>query len=328
MTNTLRIHFITLTNIHASEHIYMAELREALLKYDIVEVDDWRDADVIHLFEVNFYSRAAFTEFEYLRLHRVLKSDIPVVVSTDDLFFIDERELTAHPWLYPLNRRTQCWLFDKCDVIMAVSENVKENLVHHVDNNKIHIVRHGVSDIYRVDHSSTTDDPFVLHVSLASSRKNPDAILNAARRLDIPFKIAGSGWDKLVSKEPEVKNVEALGYVPEDELIELYKRAAIFYFPTLHEGFGLPVLEAMAAGCAVVTSNTYAVPEVTGDAAILLDPNAVDRHVEAINYLAESPNERLDLATQAIDRSQQFSWEKTASEAIEVYRSVLEEGSS
>jgi hypothetical protein len=97
MTNTLRIHFIALTDIRASEHIYMAKLREALLNYDIVEVDDWRDADVIHLFEVNFYSRAAFAEFEYLRLYRILKSDIPVVVSTDDLFFIDERELTAHP---------------------------------------------------------------------------------------------------------------------------------------------------------------------------------------------------------------------------------------
>jgi len=328
MTNTLRIHFIALTDIRASEHIYMAKLREALLNYDIVEVDDWRDADVIHLFEVNFYSRAAFAEFEYLRLYRILKSDIPVVVSTDDLFFIDERELTAHPWLYPVNHHTQCWLFDECDVVMAVSESVRQNLTPEINTDKIHVVHHGVSDIYRVDHPSTTDDPFVLHVSLASSRKNPDAILNTARQLDIPFKIAGNGWDKLMSKEPETENVEILGYVSEDELIELYKRAPIFYFPTLHEGFGLPVLEAMAAGCAVVTSDVYAIPEVTGDAAMVLNPTAVNKHVEVIKHLLESTDERQNLAAEAIERSQQFSWKKTARETTEVYRSVLDEEKS
>jgi glycosyltransferase involved in cell wall biosynthesis len=207
---------------------------------------------------------------------------------------------------------------------MAVSESVRQNLTPEINTDKIHVVHHGVSDIYRVDHPSTTDDPFVLHVSLASSRKNPDAILNTARQLDIPFKIAGNGWDKLMSKEPETENVEILGYVSEDELIELYKRAPIFYFPTLHEGFGLPVLEAMAAGCAVVTSDVYAIPEVTGDAAMVLNPTAVNKHVEVIKHLLESTDERQNLAAEAIERSQQFFWKKTARETTEVYRSVLD----
>ena len=324
----VHIDFQTLTDTPASEHIYLEALQDALLDRGVTAASDWRDADIMHLFEVNFYTTAALRAFRYLTLIRMLRTDTPVVVSTDDLYFAGDPELTAQPRLYPLNHRTQSWLFDKADAIIAISESVRENLTDHVDPAKVHVVHHGVDDRYRVNGPFESTDSFVLHVSLASNRKNPEAVVEVARRLDDRFVIAGSGWEGYFRDVGETDNVELLGYVPETDLIDLYHRAAVFYFPTLHEGFGLPVLEAMAAGCAVVTSDVYAVPEVTGDSAILHGPNDVDRHVEAIEQLLNDHDQRYELAVQAIDRSKQFSWKKTARETIEVYRSVLDEEKS
>ena len=324
----VHIDFQTLTDTPASEHIYLEALRDALLDRDVTAASDWRDADIAHLFEVNFYTTAALRAFRHLTLVRMLRTDTPVVVSTDDLYFAGDPELTARPRLYPLNHRTQSWLFDKADAIIAISESVRENLTDHVDPAKVHVVHHGVDDRYHVNGPLESTDSFVLHVSLASKRKNPEAVVEVARRLDDRFVIAGSGWEGYFRDVGETDNVDLLGYVPETDLLDLYQNAAVFYFPTLHEGFGLPVLEAMAAGCAVVTSDVYAVPEVTGDAAILHGPNDVDRHVEAIDQLLNDHGQRYELAIQAIDRSQQFSWKKTARETTEVYRSVLDEEKS
>ena len=324
----VHIDFHTLTDTPASEHIYLEALRDGLLDRDVTVASDWRDADIVHLFEVNFYTAAALRAFQHLTLIRMLRTDTPVVVSTDDLYFAGDPELTARPRLYPLNHRTQSWLFDRADAIIAISESVRENLTDHVDPAKVHVVHHGVDDRYRVNGPLESTDSFVLHVSLASRRKNPEAVVEVARRLDDRFVIAGSGWEGYFRDVGETDNVELLGYVPETDLLDLYQNAAVFYFPTLHEGFGLPVLEAMAAGCAVVTSDVYAVPEITGDAAILHGPNDVDRHVEAIDQLLNDHGQRYELAIQAIDRSQQFSWKKTARETTEVYRSVLNEQKS
>jgi glycosyltransferase involved in cell wall biosynthesis len=321
MTDPLHVHFFTLTDTNASEHIYMSSLRDALTDCDIVAVDDWREADVVHLFEVNFYSRAALSELEYLTLFRILRSDTPVVVSTDDLFFLDRPELTARPGLYPLNHRTQKWLFDSCDRIIAISESVEIALAKEFPGSKIDVVRHGVDARYHADEpSSQNKDPFVLHVSLAAKRKNPAAIAEVAKRLDHRFVIAGSGWDEHIPDQTE--NVDIKGYVPEEELVDLYKRAAVFYFPTLHEGFGLPILEAMAAGCAVVASDVYSVPEVAGDTAILCDPHDTDAHVEAIERLLEDGNERRALSTRALERAGEFSWEKAAKATMSIYREL------
>lgn len=317
--------FHTLTDTPASEHIYLDALRDALLDREVTEASDWQVADLVHLFEVNLFTTAALRAFRYLTLVRMLRSDIPVVVSTDDLYFSENSELTARPGLYPLNHRTQRWLFNNVDAIIAISESVRDNLSPHVDPAKVHVVHHGVDDRYRITDPKEVTDPFVLHVSLASERKNPEAVVEAARRLESRFVIAGSGWESYLRNVEGTDNVELLGYVPEADLIDLYRDAAVFYFPTLHEGFGLPVLEAMAAGCAVVTSDVYAVPEVVGDAAILHDPNDVDSHAEAIKQLLDNPDGRYELAARAIDRSQQFTWANAARETLEVYRSVLDE---
>lgn len=325
MINTpIKVYFFTLTDTHASEHIYLSSLQEALTDQNTISVDDWRDADVVHLFEVNLYTKDTISAARFPTLLRILYSDTPIVVSTDDLYFIDKPGLTGQPLLYSLNHHTQRLLFKYVDAIIAISESVQASLSNSISPSKIHIVKHGVDVMY---HSETTmsEEPFVLHVSLASKRKNPDAIRQVAKRLDTRFVIAGSGWDDIIPDTQRTANVELTGYVSEDELIDLYKAASIFYFPTLHEGFGLPILEAMAAGCAVVTSDIYSVPEVTDNAAVLCDPLDVDAHVETIRNLLNDETERRKLSIEARDRAAQFTWEKAAKRTEDVYRTVLRE---
>ena len=324
MSEPFRVHLFTLTpRSEASEHVYAGNLRTALMDRDVEFVNDWRAADVVHCFEVNFYTGNVLTAFNYPTLVRILYSETPVVVSTDDLYFTGDPTLTIHPHLYSLNQYTQCLLFAHVEGIVAISDSVRENLLPHVDPSILHVVRHGVDDRYRVK-SVETREQFVLHVSLVSPRKNPKAVVETARRLDVPVKIAGSGWDEHVPDTPAFDNVETLGYVPENELIDLYRRAAVFYFPSLHEGFGLPILEAMAAGCAVVTSDVYAIPEVTGEAAVLCNPHDVDAHVENITELSDGEDQRQALASRAIRRAAEFTWEKTATETEHVYREILD----
>jgi len=320
MSDPLRVNFFTLTPGGGSEHIYLAALRDVLTDREVTPVDDWRDADVVHLFEVNALTGDTIRAFEFPTLLRILRSDTPLVISTDDLYFSGDPDLTVHPRLYPLNHRLQRLLFERADAIIAISESVRDRLTQHITNTPIHVVHHGVDGAYRDDYTDP-DEPFVLHVSLAAPRKNPGAVVEVAHRLDHRMVVAGSGWDDLLPDDAE--SVVRPGFVPEDELVDLYHRAPVFYFPTRHEGFGLPVLEAMAASTAVVTSNAYSVPEVAGDAAELHDPSDVDAHVETLEQLLTDTERRQTLAERAHDRARQFTWEQSAAETIEVYESVL-----
>jgi glycosyltransferase involved in cell wall biosynthesis len=249
--------------------------------------------------------------------------DVPVVASTDDLYFIDEPALTEQPKLYGLNRHTQKLLFEHCDAVIAISESVERSLDSVLSNTEIHVVHHGVDERYFTEDVTETDD-FVLHASLASRRKNPDAIREVARRLEERVVIAGGDWGEQVPADLRDENVDVLGFVPLDELVELYHAASVFYFPTLHEGFGLPVLEAMAGGNAVVTSNVHSVPEVTGDAAVLTDPRDADAHVAAIRSLFADRDRRNRLAADARERAKTFTWADSAERTEAVYREVLD----
>ena len=110
------------------------------------------------------------------------------------------------------------------------------------------------------------------------------------------------------------------GYVSEGQLPPLYRAATVFVYPSLYEGFGLPVLEAMASGVPVVTSNTSALPGVAGEAALLVDPESVERLAWAISLLLADEALRKSLAALGLARSRQFTWEQTARQTVEVYR--------
>jgi len=117
--------------------------------------------------------------------------------------------------------------------------------------------------------------------------------------------------------------VRFTGYVEEEDLPALYNGADLFVFPSLYEGFGLPVLEAMACGTPVVTSNTSSLPEVAGDAALLVDPYDVEEIATAMRRILEDEALTAELRAKGLARAKEFSWERTARETIAVYEKVL-----
>jgi glycosyltransferase involved in cell wall biosynthesis len=119
------------------------------------------------------------------------------------------------------------------------------------------------------------------------------------------------------------QNVVFTGYVPEEDLVLLYNAAQVFVFPSLYEGFGLPILEAMACGTPVVTSNTSSMPEVAGEAALLVDPTDVQAIAEAIEGLLRDESLRHSLGARGTEQANRFSWPKAAQETLATYQAVV-----
>jgi glycosyltransferase involved in cell wall biosynthesis len=158
---------------------------------------------------------------------------------------------------------------------------------------------------------------YVLSLGTQEPRKNLKRLIEACADLPYPLVLTGKhGWGDKVEK-PE--HVMSLGYVDEVDLPGLYSGASVFCFPSLYEGFGFPVLEAMACGTPVVTSNISSLPEVGGEAAILIDPERVESIRQGI---LQADKERVTRIKAGLLQAQKFSWEKTAQQVLEVYEQV------
>lgn len=176
---------------------------------------------------------------------------------------------------------------------------------------------------------------YLLHVGTLSPRKNLEFLVRVFRTLapqypSLQLVLTGKkGWYyqglfHLVRKEGLTKRVIFTQYVDEADKPALYSGARIFAFPSLYEGFGLPPLEAMACGTSVVASNTSSVPEVVGDAGILLSPHSEKEWITTLSHLLNNGREREVLRARGLKRAQLFSWEKTAQQTIEVYEEAAQ----
>ena len=143
---------------------------------------------------------------------------------------------------------------------------------------------------------------------------------------DMIFVIGGAGWNELIEKLqkgiPNFDNYKHLllkaGYVNDEDLAPLYSGAEWFVYTSQYEGFGLPPLEAMSCGCPVITSNNSSLPEVVGDAGIMIDWDSDEQHIQAYEKYYYDENYRKEMAQKGLERSKQFSWEKCANQMIEV----------
>jgi len=164
---------------------------------------------------------------------------------------------------------------------------------------------------------------YFLFVGSGDPRKNMDVIPEALEKagMEVPLVIAGwSGW----SDGEASKKVIPLGYVSDDELARAYSGAIAMIFPSSYEGFGLPVLEAMACGCPVVTTREASLPEVAGDAAIFMKgPRDVDGLAGILRDLAADPGIRQRLVDKGLAQAREFSWEETAKKTFEAFEAVL-----
>ena len=230
--------------------------------------------------------------------------------------------------------------------ILTVSESSKRDIIHFFDvpAAKIVVAYNGIDerfgavpaepDIARVRERYQLNHRFVLYVGNIKPHKNLVRLIEAFAALrgrmfeDLKLLIIGDEISKLpalrlaVHKHKLHKHVRFLGYLPDETLAILYRLAAVFVFPSLYEGFGLPPLEAMASGTPVVTSNVSSMPEVTGDAAILIDPYNVESIAAGIERVLNDPALSDALRAKGIARAREFSWERSVARTREVYQEV------
>jgi glycosyltransferase involved in cell wall biosynthesis len=219
----------------------------------------------------------------------------------------------------------------RATAIITVSAFTRDQVVRllGVDAARVHVVHHGARSLAYPD--GVEREKIVLNVGAIQTRKNIGRLVEAFETLDATWRLvlAGSfgygseGIRRQIAGSPAGGRIQVLGYIPASELAAWYARASVFAFPSLDEGFGMPLLEAMAVGTPVVTSNVSALPEVAGDAALLVNPQDVEAIAGALHQLAEDRELRDDLARKGRARVATFTWEKAVRETWDVYRQVL-----
>lgn len=231
----------------------------------------------------------------------------------------------------------------RSDAVIAISEATKKDIIDtfSVSPDKIGVVHAGVDEIYRIyDDKEKKEEvkkiygiekDFILCVSAISPRKNfvrlvkAFSLLRREKRIDAQLVFAGQqAWQaEEVSRQVRSSGLDSdvvfCGYVPKEHLLCLYNTARVFAFPSLYEGFGLPILEAFACGCPVIASNVSSMPEVCGDAALLVDPRDIEDLAYAIYKLVSDEPFREDLIKKGLERVKKFSWEKASKETVALY---------
>jgi glycosyltransferase involved in cell wall biosynthesis len=212
---------------------------------------------------------------------------------------------------------------ERSDLIIAVSRFTASQIegLLHVEPSRIRVVHHGV----RPAVGGGKKENFVLSVGAIQRRKNIARLVKAFELLPDSWRLALAGAPdgygaaeelRAVEESPARARIDVLGYVSSTQLDSLYSRASIFAFPSLDEGFGMPILEAMAHGVPVITSNCSAMPEVAGDAAMLVDPLHIG---DALVRLASDESMREGLKRRGLARIQQFTWASAVEKTWAVY---------
>jgi glycosyltransferase involved in cell wall biosynthesis len=232
--------------------------------------------------------------------------------------------------------------------VLTVSETSKRDILRYfrVPESKIDVIYNAiderlggapsVEDVEQVRERYQLNDPFVLYAGNIKPHKNLERLIEAFNTLrrggleHAKLLIIGDEVSKYATLRRAVhrhklhKHVRFLGFVPDKTLASLYRLASVFVFPSLYEGFGLPPLEAMAAGTPVITSNVSSLPEVVGTAAILIDPYEPDEIAHAMRRVLTDEALREDLRARGLARVKEFSWDRSVRRVREIYGEVLE----
>jgi glycosyltransferase involved in cell wall biosynthesis len=271
----------------------------------------------------------------------------PAVLTVHDLIF--EHYPAHHTWRNRLFlQRALPRFVAAADAVIAVSRQTQRDLVerYRTPAEKIHVIYQGIdptfapadaAEIARVRQQYTPGSPrpYLLMVGTLEPRKNHATALHALarlKRLGYPHRlliVGGAGWlfapvRQLVEDLDLTGDVTFAGYAPNGDLPALYAGAACVLQPSLYEGFGFPVLEAMACGAPVVCSNTSSLPEVAGDAALLAPPTNVEAWVASIEQVINSAELRATLCERGVRQARRFSWEECAAATAALYQEVAQ----
>ncbi len=244
-----------------------------------------------------------------------LRCPVPAVVTVHDVSF--EREPSV---MGRLDHATFRWAVPRAvrraRRVLAVSERTKRDIVelYGVPPEKVVVTPNGVDPAF-----APGGEPkgYLLFVGAIQARKNPLAAAEAAAAAGLPLIVAGPEKEPALARELERRGAKLRGYVEKDELADLYRGAAALVLPSRYEGFGLPVLEAMACGTPVVAAPESALREVAGDAALYAEP------AELAGAIRRAVAERERFSAAGLERAGAFSWRETARRTADVYREAL-----
>lgn len=249
---------------------------------------------------------------------------------------------SSHPDIVQTQKRRLKWVKKESDLIIADSQATKNDIVEilRIKTSRIKVVYPGIKEIFKIASSQEIDavsrkynleQDYILAIGKREPRKNLDRVLSAfekflthplistRKRLPELIIVGRRGWGKGIAPS---KRVRILGFVPQTDLPALYSGAKIFVYPSLYEGFGLPVVEAMACGCPVITSNRGSLKEVSGDAAIFVDPEISDDIAIKLSKLFIDNNLRQELVKKGKENARRFSWEQSAKKIVEIYEKL------
>ncbi len=280
---------------------------------------------------------------------------LPLVRKKKTIVTIHDTTPLVFPEHYPpgirgkLKFQAQKLTLKTVSAVITDSKNSKKDIAKHLGfpKNKIFVVPLAASEIFQPIEENEKlekirkkyDLPrrFILYVGDVNYNKNVLGLVKACKKIKTPVVIVGKqaaqkNFDKahvenqplaqlikLYGKDPEVIRV---GFVPDEDLVSLYNLASVYCQPSFYEGFGMPVLEAMASGTPVVTSKKASLPKIAGQAAILVDPYDINDIANGLTIALEDENLREKLIQKGLKQAKKFSWEKTADETYKVYQRV------
>jgi len=268
-----------------------------------------------------------------------------VAIGYDAIPFLFPEVMAGQPLPVRLGWRVNFPKLEKADAVIAISEASKRDLVElfALAPQRVRVVYpgidHGLFNIANATDKARQAEvlarygisgPFFFYVGDSEDRKNLHRCLVALAGIREPVRLVLAGKkgptdQRLLGWIDELGLGQRLlltGFVPDHDLPPLYGAATAFLFPSLYEGFGLPVVEAMACGCPVITSNISSLPEVAGGAALLVNPSDASAIGEAMVRLLTDAQLRHELGTAGLEQAQRFSWQRTAAEVIGVLREV------
>ena len=326
---------------------YLKHLKNSLVKYFPQNEyiffergrDLPRDVDLIH-----------FPYFEPFFLALPIYKKFKTIVTVHDLTPM------IFPQAFPkgikgeIKWQMQRFALKRADAILTDSKSSKKDIQKYVGvkESQIHVVYLAASEQFRkLDEGSwktelrkkyNLPEKFILYVGDVTRNKNLPRLIDAAKSIKIPLVMIGKSlvsdtydkdnpWNADLNRVNELargdENIIRLGFVSAEDLVAVYNLATVFVIPSLYEGFGLPILEAMACGCPVVTGKEGSIPEVAGDAAFYVDVYDVENIASGIRKVFDDQKLQNDLRKKGLENVKKFSWKSTAAQTLKVYESVF-----
>jgi glycosyltransferase involved in cell wall biosynthesis len=331
-------------SVKHSDNLYL--FSHEFKKYNILSNKDYYDK---FLTRYNFKGKGRLYRYynnilkktpQALSVKYIKKSDFDVFHPTYySLYFLKYLRkpfvLTVHDMIHENYGHDEKTLFIKKKLILtsnhiiAISKNTKNDIIKHFPEveNKITVVYHGCT--FQQLEKINPKERYILFTGLRINYKNFNTFLEAVVPLlfKYDFKLICTGYpftDKENNLFDSLKIKNNISYIvaSENQLIELYSKATAFVFPSLYEGFGIPILEAFASNCPAILSNTSSLPEIGGDAAVYFDPNSIDDMRNQIERVITSSALQNELIKKGKEQVKKFSWEKCAKETMDVYKKI------